>query len=49
MSNDSLKPLIQSAPKKPGVYQYFDAEGTVIYVGKAKNLKNRVNSYFNKE
>ena len=49
MSNDSLKPLIQSAPKKPGVYQYFDAEGTVIYVGKAKNLKNRVNSYFNKD
>lgn len=39
---------IKSLPSSPGVYQYFDASGTIIYVGKAKNLKNRVSSYFNK-
>ena len=47
MPKADLKSIIQSAPKKPGVYQYFDKEGTIIYVGKAKNLKNRVSSYFN--
>ena len=36
-------------PEKPGCYQYFDEKGTIIYVGKAKNLKRRVSSYFNKE
>ncbi len=41
--------ILKRLPESPGVYQYFNAEGTIIYVGKAKNLKRRVNSYFNKE
>ncbi len=45
MFSEKLKNL----PKKPGVYQYFNADGVIIYVGKAKNLKNRVSSYFNKQ
>ena len=44
-----LKGLVQNLPEKPGSYQYYDDEGTIIYVGKAKNLKRRVSSYFNKE
>lgn len=44
-----LDPVIRSLPGKPGIYQYFDADGNIIYVGKAKNLKKRVASYFNKE
>lgn len=46
---EKLKDVLPILPDKPGVYQYFDKEGTIIYVGKAKNLKRRVNSYFNKE
>ncbi len=42
------KPIIARLPETPGVYRYFDDEGTIIYIGKAKNLKNRVASYFNK-
>ena len=44
-----LKGIVQNLPEKPGSYQYYDDEGTIIYVGKAKNLKRRVSSYFNKE
>ena len=46
---DQLKTLIKSLPGKPGVYQFFDKEQKIIYVGKAKNLKKRVASYFNKD
>ncbi|MEZ5195296.1 MAG: excinuclease ABC subunit UvrC [Bacteroidales bacterium] len=46
---DRLEPLIRTLPGKPGIYQYFDKEGKIIYVGKAKNLKKRVSSYFNKD
>lgn len=44
-----LKQIVLSLPDAPGCYQYLDASGIVIYVGKAKNLKRRVSSYFNKE
>jgi len=47
-TNTHFQNLIRSLPQKPGVYQYFSKEGKVIYVGKAKNLKKRVASYFTK-
>ena len=45
---DNLKQIISVMPSTPGVYQYFNSDGKIIYVGKAKNLKRRVSSYFNK-
>ena len=47
--SDHIALLLKRIPEQPGVYQYFDAEGQIIYVGKAKNLHRRVNSYFNKD
>ena len=46
---ERLKQIVLAMPEKPGSYQYYDADGVIIYVGKAKNLKKRVSSYFHKE
>lgn len=48
-TSEHIKTILSIIPEKPGCYQYFDEKGTIIYVGKAKNLKRRVSSYFNKE
>ena len=48
-TNEYLRGIVANLPEKPGVYQYLNTEGTIIYVGKAKNLKKRVYSYFSKE
>ena len=48
-TSEHIKLLLKRIPEQPGVYQYFDKDGQIIYVGKAKNLRRRVNSYFNKD
>lgn len=49
LTQERIKSILSILPDSPGCYQYFDEKGTIIYVGKAKNLKKRVSSYFNKE
>ena len=49
ITNEYLKGIVLNLPDSPGIYQYLNAEGVIIYVGKAKNLKRRVSSYFNRE
>lgn len=48
-ANDYIKGIVSNLPESPGIYQYLNAEDIIIYVGKAKNLKRRVSSYFNRE
>src|SRR5947209_3443015 len=48
MNEDGIKNQIASLPESPGIYKYADAEGNLIYIGKAKNIKKRVASYFSK-
>lgn len=48
-ANDYLKEIVSNLPESPGIYQYLNAERVIIYVGKAKNLKRRVSSYFTRE
>ena len=47
--SEYLKGIVLNLPENPGIYQYLNTEGHIIYVGKAKNLRRRVSSYFNKE
>jgi excinuclease ABC subunit C len=48
MTSDTFKTIIQTIPYQPGIYKYFDAKNELIYVGKAKNIRKRVSSYFTK-
>ena len=49
ITNEYLKGIVYNLPDSPGIYQYLNTDGVIIYVGKAKNLKRRVSSYFNRE
>jgi excinuclease ABC subunit C len=49
ITSDSIKEKVKILPGKPGVYQFFNSEGLIIYIGKAKNLRSRVSSYFNRD
>jgi excinuclease ABC subunit C len=48
VKSDAIEIQLKSLPEVPGVYQYFDKQDKIIYIGKAKNVKKRVTSYFNK-
>ena len=48
-TNEYLRGIVMNLPTSPGIYQYLNAEGTIIYVGKAKNLKRRVYSYLTRK
>jgi len=48
MASEKFELVLKTIPGSPGVYQYFNKDGNIIYIGKAKNLKKRVSSYFNK-
>lgn len=49
MTKEEIKKILPTLPESPGCYQYFNKEGTIIYVGKAKNLRKRVSSYFRED
>ena len=48
MDQETFQQLVQTIPLEPGIYKYFDSRKELLYVGKAKNLRKRVSSYFNK-